>query len=221
MLKWRRKGWVYKRTYGSRGMLLSLKPSFSLCWRSMFCGPEKAAGWSTSRSSLPCTARMLSKYRVCLKAGATVRLCLSLCFSARRANTNPVDTLVRYSHYVAVFQTEVPSAFTKAFLPLSPLLFPSLHLSNFLSLSLSLSAVHSSLFLCLVVRWPSTHVQLELNLWPWRDLSPLLPNHAHRWRCVFLIFSVCLCCCLCLNCKEKCAVLFGLSVVLLSFLQKV
>lgn len=75
----RRRKWIDKRTYGSWRMLLSLKPSFSLCWRSMFSGPERAAASSTSHSLLPYAGQMLNKYRVCLKAGATICLCLSLC----------------------------------------------------------------------------------------------------------------------------------------------
>lgn len=164
--------------------ILSLKPSFSLCWRSMFSGPEKAAGWSTSRSLLPCAGQMLSKYRVCLKAGATVCLCLLLCFSARRANKTPLTHLYGILTMLLFFKQRClqPSLKHFSLFLLLIILFPP-------PLLLSLSAVHSSLFLGLVVRWPSTHEQLELNLWPWRDLSPLLPNHAHRWRCVFLIFS--------------------------------
>lgn len=68
-----------------------------------------------------------------------------------------VDTLVRYSHWFAVFQTGVPSFFTKT--PLSfcllIILFPS-------PLSFYLSAVHSSLFLGLVVWRSSTHEQLDV-----------------------------------------------------------
>lgn len=70
----------------------------------------------------------------------------------------------------------------------------------FAFMSFSLSAVHSSLFLGLVVWRSSTHEQLDL--WPWRDLSPLLPNHAHRWDVHFwfslkeALMRPCLCCCL-------------------------
>lgn len=49
-LNWGRKEWVDKRTFGSWRMLLSLNPSFSLCWLSVFSGPERAAGWWTPRS---------------------------------------------------------------------------------------------------------------------------------------------------------------------------
>lgn len=113
-------------------MLLSLNPSFFLCWQSMFSGPERAAGWSTSRSKLPCTGQMLSKYRVCLKAGATV--CLLLCFSAHRANTTPL-TLLYGILTMLLFWKNGGAFILHLHISVSfSLLFSSLHLSDFLSL---------------------------------------------------------------------------------------
>ena len=116
-------------------------------------------------------------------------LFVSSLFFCSRSNYITVNTLVGCFHRVVVFQTGVPSFFTE------PLLCARAHThthTHTLSLSLfsllylffSLSAVHSSLFLGLVVRWPSTHEQLDF--WPWCDLSPLLQNHTHRWDVCFL-----------------------------------
>lgn len=131
------------------------------------CGPEKAACWSASHGELPYAGQMLSKYRVCLKAGATV--CASPVFCSQRKHIS-VDMLAQYSYFVAVLPKDVPSSFAKIIFPVSLSFF-------FVTFSASLQSV--PLFLGLVVRWPSTHEQLDL--WPWRDLSPLLPNHTHRW----------------------------------------
>lgn len=53
------------------------------------------------------------------------------------------------------------------------LLFSSLHFW------LCFSSLQSYLLLGLVDWWPSIHELLDI--WPWRDLSPLVPDHTHRW----------------------------------------
>lgn len=75
-------------------------------------------------------------------------------FSCSQNQHIVVVGLVWYSHWFAVFQTEVAS-FTNP--PPSP--YYSL---PFAFMSFSLSAVNSSLFLGLVVWRSSTHVQLDL-----------------------------------------------------------
>lgn len=228
-LSWRKKRWVDKWIYelvleGCYYLWSDLSLSAD-SWRSL--AQKVAAGWSTHRSQLPYAGQMLSKYRVCLKAGATVCLCLFPCVSLLCRANNRVDTLVRYSHYVAVFQTVVPLAFAET----SLCFWPYYSLTP-LYLPLSPSAVNFSLFLGLVVRWPSTHEQLEPDLWPWRDLSPLLSNHARRWRCVsdFFFSKVLWMCTLLLLrvicfvpllCREVCRPLvYWMSFVMWNFLRK-
>lgn len=63
---------------------------------------------------------VLSKYRVCLQAEATVHVptpfFLFFCFHCKHI---AFDTHVRYSHCFAIFQTTVPSFLTNPPFPLS------------------------------------------------------------------------------------------------------
>lgn len=69
----------------------SLSRSLSFCWRPVvLCGPEKAAHWSVLHGGPPPAGQILSKYRVCLRAGATVHV--SAVFSRQR------KTHERHSH---------------------------------------------------------------------------------------------------------------------------
>lgn len=148
---------------------------------------------------------MLSKYRVCLKAEATVCLGLVLCFFFLL--TKQTLLLTRLYGILTKLLFFQPRCFESQTV-LSFSLFPPLSLcSPFL------------LFLGLVVHWPSTHEQLELNLWPWCDLSPLLPNHA-QGEGVYFRFSLqwALIICLCLTLLgNKCCV-FGVRLQNILFL---
>lgn len=154
---------------------------------------------------------MLNKYRVCLKAGANV------CVSSVFVLTTPTHCGCRAC---TVFSLVCCFSNRGGFFLHNP---PFCLIILFLLPLCLLSAVHSSLFLGLVVWRSSTHEQLDL--WPWRDLSPLLPNHAHRWDVCFW-FSLkealrpCLCCCLYV-CMHACVLLCQSHYYKYAVLQRV
>lgn len=111
--------------------------------RLVFCGPEKAACWSASHGELPYAGQMLSKYRVCLKAGATV--CASPVFCSQRKHIS-VDMLAQYSYFVAVLPKDVPSSFSKIIFP-RLLIFLFRHLFCLSAVCPSVSGLGSSVTL--------------------------------------------------------------------------
>lgn len=175
------------------------------------------------------TARCLAQAKCWVNTGCVWRLELlyvSLLFFCSQSKHFAVDTLVRYSHYVAVFQTVVPSFFSKISLSPSHYSLPST--SRFLSVCspfLSVSGLGS-----LVTFYPWATRPLTLA---WSLTSTTKPRP--QVRCVFLIFSeicfervsVLLCVCLCVFCsaycfnhKDKYVVLLGLSVFYCGVLPK-
>lgn len=134
---------------------------------------RNAEWWASARLSYLCEVNTGSVQRLKLPYNSL----LFFCFCCKHT---AFDTHVRYSHYVAIFQTVVPSFLTNTPPPLS--LYYSLP-SSF-GFCFFLPAVCSYLLLGLVDQWPSTHEPLDI--WTWRDLSPLLPDHTHRWDLNFL-----------------------------------
>lgn len=121
----------------------------------------------------PHTASCLMRAKCWVNTGCVWRLellCAPPLYSAHRENTSAWTCLHSILTLLLFCQQTCLLPLLKLFFPVSLSFF-------FVTFSASLQSV--PLFLGLVVRWPSTHEQLDL--WPWCDLSPLLPNHAHRW----------------------------------------
>lgn len=138
-------------------------------------------------------------------------------FFCSQSKHDPIDTLVRYSHYAAVFQTEVLSFFTKTFPPLSPYYsLPSISLPfSLCSPFFPISGLGGSV--TCFYPWASRAQPLTLA---WSLTSTTKPRPQVKVCISDFLWNeprnerACVHSALCLNCKEKFAVLFlRLSVV--------